>query len=84
MHTALVAQTQEREFNWVDVTEEVYSVTSCDEFPNGTAMFANMSLAWPDGAALAPDWTLTPPLPTCNGSIEQTASHELRVTHRLA
>ena len=34
-----------RRYNWADVTQEIYGVASCDDFLNGSIVFANLSVA---------------------------------------
>lgn len=66
--TSLVCPRQGRNFNWADVTLEVYGMASCDDFAVGKMKFLNVSLwdvAW---QAMAPSWLFTSGKP-CAGDI---------------
>jgi len=69
--TTLMAQVGDYQYNWADITLEVYTVQTCNEFATGPATFTNLAMWDKDGMLLTPDWTLTGST-QCQGSITLT------------
>jgi len=59
---------QERNFNWADVTLEVYQITECEMFSPGEMVFGDLTLWDTSFAPLTPEWALSPTSP-CSGSV---------------
>jgi len=78
--TSLHAQVGDMNYNWADVTLEVYNVNACSQFANGRATFAQLDLKDAQGKTLNPSWTFTSPT-SCQGSISQTGSTTVVITH---
>lgn len=68
--TSLKCPRQGRNFNWADVTQEVYAVAGCDDFAAGPMEFRNVTLWDTDGAEMSPEWLLTSDKP-CKGTISR-------------
>jgi len=79
-HTTLNAQVGDYNYNWADVTLEVYSVTSCQDFASGMAVFDDLVLTDAQGAVLTPQWSFTGPT-ACSGTITQTGSDSISISH---
>jgi len=78
--TNLTVADANREFNWADVTLETYSVTACNQFPNGPMKFTNLQMTFEDGNSYTPAWTLTGAT-ECSGSITVQNPLALTITH---
>ena len=66
--TKLSCPKQGRNFNWADVTLEIYAVDSCSDLPRGKMIFSNLSL-WDERMnPLQPEWSTTHGKP-CNGKV---------------
>jgi len=78
--TNLTVADASREFNWADVTLETYSVTACNQFPNGPMTFTSLQMAFEDGSSHTPAWTLTGAT-ECSGSITVQNPLALTITH---
>mmetsp|Transcript_6291 Transcript_6291/g.8827 ORF Transcript_6291/g.8827 Transcript_6291/m.8827 type:complete len:316 (+) Transcript_6291:35-982(+) len=57
-----------REFDWLDVTQEVYSVSSCSDFAASDTIIKSMSIKDQDGNDLIPDWDDATGKTACDGS----------------
>lgn len=68
--TSLKSPRQGRNFNWADITQEVYSVESCQDFAVGPMEFRDVSLWDTHFEEMSPDWLLTRNKP-CEGKIVQ-------------
>ena len=66
--TSLQCPRQGRNFNWADVTLEVYGIQSCPMFSPGEMAFERPTLWDTSYRPLTPQWTLSPRSP-CGGSI---------------
>lgn len=67
--TALKCPRQGRNFNWADITLEVYAVATCDHFAQGPMWFNKTTLRDLDGVDMVPNWQFTSKKP-CKGVIE--------------
>jgi hypothetical protein len=82
--TKLKSMRRGRNFNWADVTQEVYTIESCNDFSPSGMEFRDVKLWDTEGNTMVPKWLLTGNKP-CNGVIKQsgamgstfTVSHEL-------
>jgi len=70
--TTLNAQVGDYQYNWADVTLEVYSISSCQDFAPGKAFFNQLSMLDNVGQRLSPQWTMTP-TSECGGTIQQVS-----------
>jgi len=79
-HTVLNAQVGDYNYNWADVTLEVYSITGCQDFAPGQAYFNALILKDVQNQVLSPQWTFTPQS-MCGGVIQQTAPTSIYIQH---
>jgi len=79
-NTTLYAQVGDFNYNWADVTLEVYRVNNCPEFAGGTATFSNLALYDAQGTKLNPQWQFTPES-SCNGIIRSVNANTVTITH---
>jgi len=79
-HTTLNAQVGDYNYNWADVTLEVYNVNTCEDFAPGKATFNDLVLKDAQGDTLTPQWTFTGPT-SCAGSIAQTSPTSVYIQH---
>lgn len=77
--TSLKSPRQGRNFNWADVTQEVYNVESCQDFAVGPMEFRDIRLWDTNFKDMSPDWLLTTKKP-CEGKIHQHGK-SFSVTH---
>jgi len=79
-HTILNAQVGDYNYNWADVTLEVYSISSCADFAPGQAYFNQLNLKDVQGQTLSPQWTFTPQT-ECGGTIQQVSPTSIYIQH---
>ena len=78
--TILKSPRQGRNFNWADITQEVYNMQSCQDFASSPMEFHNVTL-WDDQyQTMVPHWLLTTTKP-CGGSIRQTDPTTFSIEH---
>jgi len=81
-NVVLTVPTAQRDFNWVDVTLETYTVGSCTEFPSGPCTFSDMALTLSGGSTNSPSWTLDSAEPSeCGGKVTITSPSEVSIQH---
>jgi len=81
-NAVLTVPTAQRDFNWVDVTLETYTVSSCEEFPSGSCTFSDMVLTLAGGTSNSPTWTLDSSEPSqCGGSVTITSPSQVSISH---
>jgi len=78
--TTLMAQVGDYQYNWADVTLEVYGIQGCQDYAPGKAYFTRLNLKDSQGQVLTPSWTFTPPS-ECGGSISQLTSTSMVIQH---
>jgi len=78
--TTLMAQVGDYQYNWADVTLEVYGIQGCQDYAPGKALFTQLVLKDQTGQVLTPSWQLTPAT-ECGGSISQLSSNSLVIQH---
>jgi len=79
-HTTLNAQVGDYQYNWADVTLEVYKVDSCGQFGPGKASFNQLNLMDNRGERLNPQWQFTGPT-SCGGTIQQSSPTSVFIQH---
>jgi len=79
-HTTLLAQVGGMNYNWADVTLEVYNVNSCGQFATGTFTAGALALYDQQGQQLSPSWTYTAPT-ACSGSIRSVNGNTITISH---
>jgi hypothetical protein len=79
-HTTLNAQVGDYNYNWADVTLEVYNVDSCDDFAPNKANFNELTLKDAKGDKLTPKWTFTKAT-SCGGKIAQASDTSIYIEH---
>ena len=70
--TKLKSTRGERDFNWADITQEVYNIKTCNDF-SPRMEFRDVKLWDTKGNMMVPKWLLTGSKP-CNGAIKQEGS----------
>ena len=78
--TVLKAPRQGRDFNWADITQEVYNMKSCDNFASSAMVFNQVHLWDTTYQKMLPDWLLTTEKP-CGGRIVQNNEHSFSIMH---
>jgi len=79
-HTTLNDQVGALQYNWADVTQEVYSVKTCDQFAVGPTIFSKLTLKDQNSNTLTPKWSLTGAT-GCSGKITQTDATTIQIQH---
>jgi len=80
-NVVLTVPSAARDFNWVDVTLETYSVTSCTEFPASPIYFSNMVLTLSGGTSQSPTWAPWKEPTECGGSLKVMSPAEIEIDH---
>jgi len=80
--TTLNAQVGDYNYNWADVTLEVYTISSCNDFATGRAVFNQLVLKDAQGQTLNPQWQFTGQT-QCNGVIQQTSPTSIYIQHSV-
>jgi hypothetical protein len=80
-HTTLNAQVGDYQYNWADVTLEVYQLDTCNQFAPGKAWFKDLNLKDKQGDKLQPKWTFTGQT-ACGGSISLSKSSQVYIEHK--
>jgi len=78
--TTLNAQVGDYQYNWADVTLEVYTISQCGDFAPGKAYFNKLVMTDNVGQVLTPSWTMTP-TSECGGQIVQTSPTSIYIQH---
>jgi len=79
-HTTLMAQVGDMNYNWADVTLEVYNVNTCNQFATGQFTAAKLALYDSQGQQLSPQWSYTGAT-SCSGSIRSTNANTIVISH---
>jgi len=79
-HTTLHAQVGDYQYNWADVTLEVYQLSQCTQFAPNKAFFNQLVLKDRQGQMLRPQWSFTAPT-ACGGQITQVSSTSIYIEH---
>jgi hypothetical protein len=79
--TVLTVADASRDFDWVDVTLEVYNVEGCAEFPNGPMVFSNMVLTIANAGAVNAQWQADSGPTECDGSLVVNSPSMVTITH---
>lgn len=80
-NTTLTSQVGSFDFNYADVTLEVYNVTSCDQMAEGAAVFSKLDLATSDGSAwVPPTWYVTGMPNNCKTEMHISDSHSMSIS----
>jgi len=79
--TSLTVADAARDFNWVDVTLETYSVTTCGEFPNGPMVVSNMVLTLQNAGVVQVPWGKNTGATECNGVLTINSPTQVTITH---
>jgi len=78
--TILNAQVGDYQYNWADVTLEVYTISGCQDFAPGKAYFNNLYMVDSAGQQLSPEWQFTSPS-QCGGTIQQASPSSIYIEH---
>jgi hypothetical protein len=78
--TQLTVADASRDFDWVAVTLETYSVTSCGEFPNGPMVVSDMVVTLVSGV-VTPVWGKNTGATECNGVLTINSASEITIQH---
>jgi len=79
-NTTLYAEVGSYLYDWADVTQEVYSVTACNQFATGPCTFASLTLEDQQQTVLVPNWQITG-VTDCNGVEAQTNPTTITISH---
>jgi len=79
MTSILNAQVGDYQYNWADVTQEVYNVEKCDQFATGPITFSNLELWDNQMKQIVPSWTKTGGT-VCKGSTT-VAGDKITIMH---
>jgi len=80
-NTVLTVPDASRDFDWVDVTLETYTVTSCSQFPNGPMVFSNMVLTIANAGRVNAAWADETGATECGGSLAINSPSQITITH---
>jgi hypothetical protein len=78
--TVLKTPRQGRNYNWADVTLEIYGIHQCNQFADGPMLFDEIALWDTEMKAIAPEWLLTTTKP-CKGEIKLLHNGSFTVQH---
>jgi len=76
----LIIPAAQRDFDWIDATLETYSVTNCNMFPDGPAVYTNMALTLAGGSPNSPSWQPSGPT-ECQGQLTVQSPSEITISH---
>jgi len=76
--TTLTVDTEGLTFDWADVTLEVYSITSCSQFPTQAVKFTDMEIQ-ASGVNAVPNWKVTQGN-SCHDSVDVVDSEEVDIS----
>ena len=79
-HTTLNGQVGAMNYNWADVTLEVYNIAQCGDFASGNFVAGDLALFDQQNQRLNPQWSYTAPSP-CGGRIYAQNSQTMIITH---
>jgi len=80
-NTTLTSQVGAFNFNYADVTLEVYNVTNCNQMSQGTAAFSKLDLTVADGSAwVPPTWYVTGMPNNCGAKMHVSDSHTMNIS----
>jgi len=65
---------------WADVTLEIYSINSCDQYSTGTTHFTDMALTGSGGESVTPKWT-QPSGTECGGTVNILDTTRIDIFH---
>jgi len=65
---------------WADVTLEIYSINSCDQYSNGKIHFTDMKLTGSGGESVTPKWT-QPSGTECQGKVDILDTTRIDIYH---
>jgi len=82
-HTTLNAQVGDYNYNWADVTLEVYNINTCSDFARGKMIFNSLDLMDAQGQTLTPQWKPTGQT-LCGGSITSNGANSYSIQHTQA
>jgi hypothetical protein len=79
--TVLNVADAKRDFNWVDVTLETYTVTGCNQFPNGPMVFSDMVLTLDGAGTVSVPWGKNTGATECGGTLTINSPSQVTITH---
>lgn len=80
-NTTLTSQVGAFNFNYADVTLEVYNVSNCNQMTQGSAAFSQLDLTNQDGSAwVPPTWYVTGLPNNCRSQIHISDSHSMSIS----
>ena len=77
---SLSLDTDYRIYDWMDVTMEVYYMTSCDEMAKGWMTISDIAAYTTNGRPVPPEWTDATGVSDCNGE-QVVKAHSWSVRH---
>mmetsp|Transcript_82231 Transcript_82231/g.167499 ORF Transcript_82231/g.167499 Transcript_82231/m.167499 type:complete len:306 (-) Transcript_82231:71-988(-) len=80
-NTSLTVADNGRNFDWMDVTLEVYNINGCTDFAQGPMTFSGMKATDTTGAPMNMQWKAATGQTQCNGKITVDGSSEVVIQH---
>lgn len=78
--TTLQPHIGDYKYIWADVTLEIYSISSCDQYSSGKTHFTDMVLTSASGKVLTPQWT-QPSGTDCQGKLDILSASAIDIYH---
>jgi len=79
--TTLNVADNSRDFDWVDVTLETYTVTGCSEFPDGPMVINDMVLTLDKAGVVQVPWKANTGATQCGGKLTINSPTAITITH---
>ncbi|EDK31540.1 hypothetical protein TTHERM_00662749 (macronuclear) [Tetrahymena thermophila SB210] len=72
-----------RNFNWIDATLEVYYISACTDFPTDYLEYTNMKVVLSNGQIIQPNWYDEYGKSQCNGKTTIINPSTIKIQHNL-
>ncbi|EAR96220.2 hypothetical protein TTHERM_00129970 (macronuclear) [Tetrahymena thermophila SB210] len=81
--STLSVSREDRNFNWIDATLEVYKIISCKNFPTEYLEYSNMNVTLSNGQSVQPQWEDQYGNSMCNGRTSIIDNQTIRIQHNI-
>jgi len=78
--TTLTPRVGSYNYVWADVTLEIYTINTCNQYSTGTVHFTDMELTGSSGESVMPSWT-QPAGTECRGTVDILDSKSIDIYH---
>lgn len=78
--TSLTPRVGSYNYIWADVTHEIYSINSCQQYSSGTVHFTDLTLTGSNGESVTPSWT-QPAGTECQGKVDIKDARNIDISH---